>query len=154
MPWSIERIALAAAALVWVAALGVLAARILTGQYAEARGPTVLRTHDGVTETGVVETVTIDGAARRVIRWRTREGTVTQTVDGPMRLRTIQGDPVVVTGPTSAVVRTVTAPSSTVTLPGETVQNTVTEVNTVTETVQSTVTETVTVTAPVTASTP
>ena len=54
MPWSIERIALAVAALVWVAALGVLAARILTGQYAEARGPTVLRTHDGVTETGVV----------------------------------------------------------------------------------------------------
>lgn len=146
MPWSIERIALAVAALVWAAALGVLAARILTGQYAEARGPTVLRTHDGVTETGVVDTVTIDGAARRVIQWRTREGTVTQTVDGPVRLRTIQGDPVVVTGPTSAVVRTVTAPSSTVTLPGETVQNTVTEVNTVTETVQNTVTETVTVT--------
>ena len=146
MPWSIERIALAVAALVWVAALGVLAARILTGQYAEARAPTVLRTHDGVTETGVVETVTIDGAARRVIRWRTREGTVTQTVDGPMRLRTIHGDPVVVTGPTSAVVRTVTAPGSTVTVPGETVQNTVTEVNTVTETVQDTVTETVTVT--------
>ena len=142
MPWSIERIALAVAALVWVAALGVLAARILTGQYAEARGQTVLRTHDGLTETGVVETVTIDGAARRVIRWRTREGTVTQTVDGPMRLRTIHGDPVVVTGPTSAVVRTVTAPGSTVTVPGETVQNTVTE------TVQSTVTETVTVTAP------
>jgi len=148
MPWSIERIALAVAALVWVAALGVLAARILTGQYAEARGQTVLRTHDGLTETGVVETVTIDGAARRVIRWRTRKGTVTQTVDGPMRLRTIHGDPVVVTGPTSAVVRTVTAPGSTVTVPGETVQNTVTEVNTVTETVENTVTETVTVTAP------
>ena len=148
MPWSIERIVLAVAALVWVAALGVLAARILTGQYAEARGQTVLRTHDGLTETGVVETVTIDGAARRVIRWRTREGTVTQTVDGPMRLRTIHGDPVVVTGPTSAVVRTVTAPGSTVTVPGETVQNTVTEVNTVTETVENTVTETVTVTAP------
>ncbi len=39
MPWSIERIALAVAALVWAAALGVLAARILTSQYAEARGP-------------------------------------------------------------------------------------------------------------------
>jgi hypothetical protein len=71
-----------------------------------------------------------------------------------MRLRTIQGDPVVVTGSTPAVVRTVTAPSSTVILPGETVQNTVTEVNTVTETVQNSVTETVTVTAPVTAPTP
>src|SRR4029078_6117426 len=124
MPWSIERIALAVAALVWVAALGVLAARILTGQYAEARAPTVLRTHDGVTETGVVEPLRMQGAARRVIRWRTREGTVTQTVDGPMRLRTIHGDPVVVTGPTSAVVRTVTAPGSPVPLPGEPDQNT------------------------------
>jgi hypothetical protein len=146
VPWSIERIALAVAALVWAAALGVLAARILTSQDAQARGPTVLRTHDGVTETGVVETVTINGAARRVIQWRTREGTVTQTVEGPMRLRTVEGDPVFVRRPASTVVHTVTTPSSTVTLPGETVQNTVTEVNTVTETVQDTVTDTVTVT--------
>ena len=32
VPWSIERIALAVAALVWAAALGVLAARILTSR--------------------------------------------------------------------------------------------------------------------------
>ena len=132
VPWSIERIALAVAALVWAAALGVLAARILTSQDAQARGPTVLRTHDGVTETGVVETVTINGAARRVIQWRTREGTVTQTVEGPMRLRTVEGDPVFVRRPASTVVHTVTTPSSTVTLPGETVQDTVTDTVTVT----------------------
>ena len=112
VPWSIERIALAVAALVWAAALGVLAARILTSQDAQARGPTVLRTHDGVTETGVVETVTINGAARRVIQWRTREGTVTQTVEGPMRLRTVEGDPVFVRGPASTVVRTVSIADS------------------------------------------
>jgi hypothetical protein len=147
-PWSIERIALAVAALVWCAALGVLAAKILTSQDAEARGPTVLRTHNGATETGVVETVTIDGAVRRVIQWRTREGTVTQTVEGPMHLRTVQGSPVRVPGPTATMVHTVTTRGLTVTLPGETVtetaQSTVTEMNTVTETV----TESVTVTAP------
>jgi hypothetical protein len=148
MPWSIERIVLTGAALVWAVVLGVLAARLVTSGDAEARGPTVLRTHDGVTETGVVETVTIDGKVRRVIHWRTREGAVTQTVEGPMELRTIQGSPVRVAGPVSTVMHTVTTPGSTVTLPGETVQNTVTEVNTVTETVQNTVTETVTVTAP------
>jgi hypothetical protein len=148
MPWSIERIVLTGAALVWAVVLGVLAARLVTSGDAEAGGPTVLRTHDGVTETGVVETVTIDGAVRRVIHWRTREGTVTQTVEGPMQLRTIGGSPVRVAGPASTVVHTVTLPGSTVTLTGETVQNTVTEVSTVTETVQNTVTETVTVTAP------
>lgn len=148
MPWSIERIALAAAALVWAVVLGVLAARLVTGGDAQARGPTVLRTNDGVTETGSVETVTIDGAVRRVIHWRTRDGNVTQTVEGPLQLRTIQGSRVEVPGPTATIVHTVTMPSFTVTLPGETVtetvQDTVTEVNTVTETV----TEAVTVTAP------
>jgi hypothetical protein len=148
VPWSIERIALGIAGLIWCAALGVLAARILTSNDAQARGPTVLRTHDGVTETGVLQTVTVDGAIRRVVKWRTREGTVTQTVKGLTQLRTIQGDPVRVAGPTETVVRTVTLRGSTVTLPGETVQNTVTEVNTVTETVQNTVTQTVTETAP------
>jgi hypothetical protein len=69
-------------------------------------------------------------------------------VKGLTQLRTIQGDPVRVAGPTETVVRTVTLRGSTVTLPGETVQNTVTEVNTVTETVQNTVTQTVTETAP------
>ena len=138
MRWSIERIALAVAGLVWCAALGVLAARILTEDDAQARGPTVLRTDNGVTETGVVETMTIDGAVRRVIHWRTREdSTITQTVDGPMQLRTIQGKP---------------TPGSTFTLPGETVTvtvpNTVTEVTTVTETVQNTPTETVTAPTP------
>jgi hypothetical protein len=148
MPWSIERIVLAAAALVWAVVLGVLAARLVTGGDAQASGPTVLRTKDGVTETGVVETVTIDGAVRRVIHWRTRDGTVTQTVEGPLQLRTIQGSPVEVLGPTATIVHTVTTPGFTVTLPGETVtetvQDTVTEANTVTETV----TEAVTVTAP------
>ena len=148
MPWSIERIALGIAGLIWCAALGLLAARILTSNDAQARGPTVLRTHDGVTETGVLETVTVDGAIRRVVKWRTHEGTVTQTVEGLTQLRTIQGPPVRVAGPTETVVRTVTLPGSTVTLPGETVQNTVTEVHTVTETVQNTVTQTVTETGP------
>ena len=101
-----------------------------------------------MTETGVLETVTVDGAIRRVVKWRTREGTVTQTVKGLTELRTIQGQPIRVAVPTETVVRTVTVRGSTVTLPGETVQNTVTEVNTVTETVQNTVTQTVTETAP------
>lgn len=148
MPWTIERIALGIAGLIWCAALGLLAARILTSNDAQARGPTVLRTHDGVTETGVLSTVTVDGAIRRVVKWRTREGTVTQTVEGLTQLRTIQGHPVRVAGPTETLVRTATLPGSTVTLPGETVQNTVTEVHTVTETVQNTVTQTVTETAP------
>jgi hypothetical protein len=153
MRWSIERIALAVAGLVWCAALGVLAARILTEHDAQARGPTVLRTQNGVTETGVVETMTIDGAVRRVIHWRTREGsTITQTVDGPMQLRTIQGKPVLVPGATATVVHTVTTPGSTLTIPGETVtvtvQNTVTEMTTVTETVQNTPTETETAPTP------
>jgi hypothetical protein len=149
--WSIERIALGIAALVWCAALGLLAARILTSHDSQASQATVVRTHAGVTETGVLETVTVDGAIKRVVKWRTREGTVTQTIESPMQFRTLQGDPVrvagpteTVDGPTKTVVRTVTLPGSTVTLPGETVQNTVTEVNTVTETVQNTVTETVT----------
>src|ERR1044072_3451938 len=115
MPWSIERIVLAAAALVWAVVLGVLAARLVTGGDAQARGATVLRTKDGVTETGVVETVTIDGAVRRVIHWRTRDGTVTQTVEGPLQLRTIQGSPVEVLGPTATIVHTVTTPGFTVT---------------------------------------
>jgi hypothetical protein len=144
--WSVERTALAVAALVWCAALGVLAARLLAAEEAEARGPTVLRTENGVIETGVVETVTVDGAVRRVIHWRTRTGTITQRVRGPVRLRTIQGDSVLVAGLTAPVVHTVRTPGSVVTLPGETVQNTVTEVNTVTETVQNTVTEVNTVT--------
>ena len=132
MPWSIERIALAPPP--W-SGLPPLGCSLRDSDQSGRAGTRTDRpsTNDGVTETGVVETVTIDGAVRRVIHWRTREGTVTQTVEGPMRLRTVQGDPVLVRGPASTLVHTVTTPSSTVTLPGETVQNTVTEVNTATE---------------------
>jgi archaellum component FlaF (FlaF/FlaG flagellin family) len=107
-----------------------------------APGSTVQRTVNGETQTGVVESVTEDGEVRRVIRWRTKEGeTVTETVEGPTRYRTLGGEEILVPGPTTTVHQTntvrdthtvhdpgetVTLPGETVTLPGETVTVTVT----------------------------
>ena len=133
----------------------------------EAGGTLVKRVRNGVTETGRVETVTSNGVVKRVIHWRTRAGEPEiQTVQGPMRLQTLSGEPIYVAGPshTSTVFGTTTLPSGTVivtgpsvtsvtTLPAETVRETVTQTlpaETVTETVHDTVTEVVTetVTAP------
>jgi len=107
-----------------------------------APGSTVQRTVNGETQTGVVESVTEDGKVKRVIRWRTREGAiVTETVEGPIRYRTLAGAEIFVPGPTTTVHHTntvhdthtvhdpgetVTLPGETVTLPGETVTETVT----------------------------
>lgn len=159
--WDIEKAAAVAAVLVWLAVGGYLLARWVSPD-AKAGGAMVVRTTNGVTQTGVVETGTVDGRVQRVIRWKTKDGTVTQTVTGPMQLRTVQGDPIFLAGSTSTMVHSVTTPGathtvhgpgSTVTLPGQTVTETTTQTvhDTVTETVQDTVTEVVTVTETVTA---
>jgi hypothetical protein len=127
-------------------ALGLGVALGLTPDDSDS-GTLVQRVRNGVTETGEVETETVNGLIRRVIRWRTKEGkTLTQTVRGPLRLRRVEGGTLLVAGPT--VVRTTTLPGrtrttrlpgQTTTLPGETVVRT----NTVTQTVRDTVTEVV-----------
>jgi hypothetical protein len=94
-----------------------------------ASGSTVQRTVNGETQTGVVESVTEGGKAKRVIHWRTKQGEiVTDTVEGPTRYRTLAGEEVFVPGPTTTVhdTHTVHDPGETVTLPGETVTETVT----------------------------
>ena len=101
-----------------------------------APGSTVQRTVNGETQTGVVESVTEGGKAKRVIHWRTKQGEiVTDTVEGPTRYRTLAGEEIFVPGPTTTVHdthavhdpgETVTLPGETVTLPGETVTETVT----------------------------
>jgi hypothetical protein len=140
--WSIERTVLVLAAMVWLAILGVIAGRAVGGGDAAAEdaavgGTTVLRSQNGETQTGVVETVTLGGETSRVIRWRTKEGTVTEKTRGPTRYRTVA-----TTSPGQT--RTATLPGQTVTvkLPGETVTQTNTE--TVTETNTVTIIETVT----------
>jgi hypothetical protein len=141
----------------------------------EAGGTLVKRVRNGVTETGRIDTVTSNGIVKRVIHWRTRAGEPEiQTVEGPMRLQTLSGEPIYVAGPshTSTVFGTTTLPSGTVivtgpsvtsvqtlpaetvtqTLPAETVTETIHDTATVTETLHDTatevVTETVTVPAP------
>ena len=163
MHWSpIEKTSAVVAALLWLALGGSLVGTRLSPD-ANAGNATVLRTTNGVAETGVVETKTVGGEVRRVIRWRTKDGTLTETVTGPMELRTAQGDPIFLAGPTSTEMHSVTTPGatqtvraagSTVTLPGQTVTTTETVHDTETETVQDTVTETVVVTETVTAPTP
>ena len=140
--WSIEKIVLVFAAMVWLAILGVIAGRAVGGGDAAAEdaavgGTTVLRSQNGETQTGVVQTVTLDGEIRRVIRWRTKKGTVTEETRGPTRYRTVA-----TTSPGQT--RTTTLPGHTVTvkLPGETVTQTNTE--TVTDTSTVTIIETVT----------
>lgn len=115
----------------------------------EGSGDLVTRVRNGVTETGEVETATVGGVVRRVIRWRTKEGeSLTETVRGPVRLQRVEGGTVLVPGP--AAVRTTTLPgqtkTTTTTLPGQTLVETVTQTDTVTETVRDTVTDVVTVT--------
>jgi hypothetical protein len=142
MQWSIERTVVAFAVMVWLALLGLIIGKTVGGgdaaaQDAAALGTTVLRSQNGETQTGVVETVTLDGEIRRVIRWRTKEGTVTQRAAGPTRYRTVA-----ITSPGQTRTTTLPGQTATVTLPGETVTQTNTE--TVTETNTVTVTETVT----------
>lgn len=133
--WGIEKTVLVFAAMVWLAILGVIAGRAVGGGDAAAEdaavgGTSVLRSQNGETQTGVVETVTLDGETTRVIRWRTKKGTVTEKTRGPTRYRTVA-----TTSPGQT--RTTTLPGQTVTvkLPGETVTetNTVTIIETVTE---------------------
>jgi hypothetical protein len=142
MQWSIERTVVAFAVVVWLALLGLIIGKTVGGgdaaaQDAAAIGTTVLRSQNGETQIGVVETVTQGGEIRRVIRWRTKEGTVTQTATGPTRYRTVA-----TTSPGQTRTTTLPGQTVTVTLPGETVTQTNTE--TVTETNTVTVIETVT----------
>jgi hypothetical protein len=121
----------------------------------------VKRVRDGVTETGEMQTETVNGVVRRVIHWKTKEGeTLTETVRGPLRVRRIEGGTLVVPGPTFVRTttlpgqtrmttlpgQTTTLPGQTTTLPGQTVVQTETEIVRVTETVRETITDVVTVT--------
>ncbi len=155
--------------LLLVGAGGVVVAEGMSSQDAysvPAGAQQIKREVNGQTQTGYIETVTVDGKVKRLIHWRTRAGdTVVETVTGPTHYQTLAGDLVTIPGPTQTVVhtqttttpgQTVTTPGQTITTPGETVtntvtetvNNTVTEVQTVTETQTQTVTETVTVSAP------
>src|SRR5215216_3504112 len=68
--------------------LGVVAAVAWSPVGSVAEGA-VERVRHGVTETGRVEVVTTEGQVHRVIRWKTKQdGIETQTVEGPLRLRT------------------------------------------------------------------
>jgi hypothetical protein len=133
--------------------LGALGAAVALG----IGGPpgddeTLLRVRGGVTETGVVETITVAGAEQKVVRWRTRGGVVTDSLPDS-GLTVIDGQTLFVAGPTATVTRTVAGagwtttvvgPGQTVTLPAETVVQTVTEtLPGETVTVVQTVTETV-----------
>lgn len=133
--WSIERTVLVVAAMVWLALLGLIVGKTVGSGAAAAEdaavgGTTVLRSENGETQTGVVETVTLDGEIRRVTRWRTKEGTVTEKTAGPTRYRTV-----VTTSPGQTRTTTLPGQTVTVTLPGETVTetSTVTIIETVTE---------------------
>ena len=126
--------------------LGVVAAVAWSPEGSVAEGA-VERVRHGVTETGRVEVVTTEGQVHRVIRWRTkRSGIETQTVEGPLRLRT-RGSVYFATPPEGPVssglrsMRLLTLPTTTVIQTvTETVQNTTTVIETVTETVEDTVT--------------
>jgi hypothetical protein len=139
--------------------LGVVAAVAWSPEGSVDEGA-VERVRHGVTETGRVEVVTTEGQVHRVIRWRTkRSGIETQTVEGPLRLRT-RGSVYFATppeGPVSSGLRSMRLPGGILTLPTttviqtvtETVQDTTTVIETVTETVEDTVTtETGTPTSP------
>ena len=130
--------------------LGVVAALAWSPEGSVAEGA-VERVRHGVTETGRVEVVTTEGQVHRVIRWKTkRSGIETQTVKGPLRVRT-RGSVYFATppeGPVSSGLRLMRLPEGILTLPTttviqtvtETVQDTTTVVETVTETVEDTVT--------------
>lgn len=129
--------------------LGLLVAVLFVPD--EGSSTLVQRVHNGVTETGEVETVTTPTSIKRVIRWRTRQGKiVTETIHGPLRVTTLNGQTFYLAGPTQTRLGTTTLPSGTVvvTTPGATLIQTVVETQTlpaVTETVRDTVTEVVTV---------
>jgi hypothetical protein len=125
-------------------ALGVVAA-VAWSPDARVTEGAVERVRNGVTETGHVEPVTTDGQVSRVIRWKTKQdGVVTETLEGPLRLRT-RGS-TYFARPSAMPVRpnlhSMRLPGGIMTLPTTTV------IQTVTETVPDTTTvfETVTVT--------
>jgi hypothetical protein len=128
--------------------LGVLAAIVWQPESGFTQAH-VLRVHNGVTERGRIVTMTTAGHIRRVIVWRTRSGVETQTVEGPLRVRTTIGSPssLVPLARQSRGTLTVTLPAATVTLPAETLIQTLTQTvpqDTVTVTVGTTEVETVT----------
>jgi hypothetical protein len=129
--------------------LGVLAALVWQPENG-IKEAAVLRVQNGVTERGRIVAVTTAGHIQRVIVWRTQSGIETQTVEGPLQVRTDIGSPTVAVPLARQSLETVTLPVQTVTLPAETMVETVTQTlaqETVTETVGTevdTVTETVT----------
>ena len=145
-----KRFALLAAIIGLCGALGLLVAIFVVPD--EGGSALVRRVHNGVTETGRIETVTTPTGVKRVIRWRTRKGKiVTETVRGPLRVKTLNGQTFYVAGPSQTVFGTTTLPGGTVVVTGPGVTSiatlpvTVVETLPVTETVRDTVTEVVTV---------
>jgi hypothetical protein len=150
-----RRVVLLAAIIGLCGALGLLVAVFFVPD--EGGSALVRRVRNGVTETGKVETVTTPTGVKRVIRWRTRQGKlVTQTVRGPLRVTTLNGQTFYLAGPSQTVFGTTTLPGGTVVVTGPGVTSiatlpvTVVETQPVTETVRDTVTDVVTVTDTVT----
>jgi hypothetical protein len=142
----------AIAGLLFCAALGVLAA-VTWDPHAALTEGSVLRVRQGVTETGRVEAVTAEGQVRRVVRWNTRQGVETQTIEGPLRVRVTRGGTTLLATPHAPFSVRETSVSETVTVVGETLTTTIVETvtlppetitETATETVLNTSTETVT----------
>jgi hypothetical protein len=132
------------------AGLGLLAALVWQPE-GGVKESAVIRVHNGVTERGRIVAVTTAGRVRRLIVWSSRSGSETQTVEGPMQVRPMVGAPPLLVPLARQSFRTftVTLPARTVTLPGETVTQTMTQTvpqDTVTETVGTieTVTQTIT----------
>lgn len=128
------------------AGLGLLAA-LLWHPESAAKEATVVRVHNGVTERGRIVVVRNAGHVRRMIVWSTRTGVETQTIEGPLQVRTMIDSPSSLAPLARQSIRTVTVtlPAETVTLPGETLIQTVTETvpqDTGTETVGRTELET------------
>src|SRR5262245_36109944 len=120
------------------AGLGVLAALVWQPDNGVTEAA-VLRVHNGVTERGRIVAITTAGHTRRVIVWRTQSGVETQIVEGPLQVRPTIGSTrwLFLLARQSRRTLTVTLPSGTVTLPAETVTQTVTQTlpqETVTET--------------------
>jgi hypothetical protein len=128
--------------------LGLLAALVWQPETG-VKEATLLRVHNGVTERGRIVAVTTAGHIRRVMVWRTKDGVETQTVDGPLRVRTMIDSPTSLAPVARQPLRTstVTLPPETLTRPAETLIQTVTQTVaqvTVTAPVGTTVVETVT----------
>jgi hypothetical protein len=144
-----RRAALVTAIVALCGGLGLLVAVVFVPDVGSST--LVQRVHNGVTETGEVQTVTTPTGIKRVIRWRTRKGKIiSETVRGPLRVTTLNGQTFYLAGPTQTRLGTTTLPSGTVlvTTPGVTSIQTVVETQTlpaVTETVRDTVTEVVTI---------